>query len=66
MQVSALSQSLGAQSLMGQLIVKVLGQANQMAQQQALVALQKNMENNAILTMSEAIGGIGENLDISA
>lgn len=66
MEVSALSQSLATQSLMGQLLVKVLGQNLEMAQQQALLAMESKLQESAMAPAVEIIEGLGENVDLSA
>ncbi|MDX9754856.1 MAG: hypothetical protein RBU29_12910 [bacterium] len=66
MEIGALSQALATQSLMGELVVKVLGQTTQMAQQQALAALEQTLQDQAMQSTAALIEGLGENIDIVA
>lgn len=66
MDVSALSNSLAAQSLMGQLIIKVLGTTTELAQQQASAAMEAKIQDGAMEPVVELIEGLGENMDVVA
>ncbi|RJP34522.1 MAG: hypothetical protein C4527_01920 [Candidatus Omnitrophota bacterium] len=62
MELAALSQSLSAQAVMGQLITKVLDQTAALIQQQAAMTMQNTINDS----IASAIEGLGENLDVIA
>lgn len=57
MEISALANSLSAQTTMGMLLVKVLDQTQAMIQQQVAINIAQSQVS---------IDGLGENIDISA
>lgn len=60
LEISALAQSLAAQSAMGMLLVKVMDNAQQLVQQ-AIAGVAKSTDGG-----SSAVQGVGENLNVVA
>jgi hypothetical protein len=59
MELGSLASAMSAQAAMGQLLVKVLDQTQQLIQQQAAITI-----DNAAVTPS--VEGVGENIDVVA
>lgn len=59
MNISALSQALNAQSLMGLLLTKVMGQAQEMVKQQAANTVQQSAQ-----AVTASVDGLGDSIDV--
>ncbi|MEW6237285.1 MAG: hypothetical protein AB1656_18025 [Candidatus Omnitrophota bacterium] len=59
MNISALSQALNAQSLMGLLLTKVMGQAQELVKQQATNTVQQSAQ-----AVTASVEGLGDSVDV--